>query len=40
MDCSLEDLKEILDNESYRESDQVDYKKTFAVFDMAEEKHF
>lgn len=37
MDCSLEDLKEILDNESYRESDQVDYKKTFAVFDIPKE---
>ena len=38
MDCTLEDFSEIIDDESYRESDQIDYKKTFAAFSLPREK--
>ena len=37
MECTADDLTELLDNESYRESDNVDYKKAFSVFNIPKE---
>lgn len=31
LDCSIEDLKGMLDNQDYRESDYLDFKKTFEI---------
>ena len=38
LDCTLEDFYEIIDDEGYRESDQIDYKKSFTAFDIPKEK--
>lgn len=34
LECSEEDLKELIDNPDYRENEYVDYKETFAFLDM------
>ncbi len=37
LECYLEDLVEIIDNEIYRESDQIDYKSSLTVLDIPKE---
>ena len=37
MNCTVDDLAVILDNESFRESDYIDYKKSLSVFDIPKE---
>lgn len=37
IDCSLEDLKEIIDNQAYRENEYIDYKQCFHI-DETEKK--
>ena len=32
-ECSLEDFRETLDNPDFKESEYLDYKKTFSILD-------
>lgn len=34
LNCSIEDLKGILDNQDYRESDYLDFKKSFEITEI------
>ena len=34
LDCSLEDIKGILDDQDYRESEYIDYKKSFEITEI------
>lgn len=34
LDCSIKELKQILDNQDYRESEYVDYKKSFEISEI------
>ena len=33
LECSLEDIQEIIDNPDFRESEYIDYKRTFDILE-------